>query len=213
MKSTCCRTGPMASCARKASHHRAPRPQQLRALAASNRAALQDTSAKKGNGLSLSGDLSPDVGGLGQTGGAAAGRATGCGGDAAMTFCDFSSGLPYTNRCSPLGRLGCADAHEGQHRHDIRPCCKRAPTFVALHGLAAARAAYNAWITVNSHWFECRAARSGLDCANRQAAGLNCAANPGNPLCQLIALQQGVVATHCPQVRNPYGPKPVPCPF
>jgi hypothetical protein len=133
-----------------------------------------------------------------------------------FTNCHVPSGRVFSLDCIRQCGAECVDAHEGQHRHDMRDCCARAALCGRHHGSEACQSAWGRWTSANRRWFECRAAHSGLDCV-LAAVARGCAHGGGGSACgklgQLADLFRRAMARACRGVTEPWGPMPRRCPY
>lgn len=145
---------------------------------------------------------------------------TTCRSASAVTGCNFSVGLPYTLICNSACDAPCTDAHEGQHRYDLKSCCQRASKCVPRFGLEACRNEFFAWMTQIEYWAECRGYRVGKLCREKEIKRRNCwNKKRGNCLdecCKHLIDRWGRdvrrIDFYCPG-NDPFGPPPTPCPF
>ncbi len=175
-------------------------------------------------------DCESCVYGTPQQGGANSLRVDTCCGCQGLADCNTDLGQVWTAICAPTCVVPCVDAHEGQHRYDLSSCCSLVPKCIAYYtknplytdGRSAryyCQAVYDEWFSRNRRWMECRAYRSGLDCAQKWIKAHTCACgtpiNPDkccNEMCNFRALQYSGYYDFCPGV-SPLGPIPCKCPF
>lgn len=94
------------------------------------------------------------------------------------TTCTLPGGTPATTIYNTACSKPCTERHEGVHRTDIGPCCKKAGTAYAAATTDADRSSVSSrffgWMGANVAWFECRAYAESVTCADGMIAAKHC---------------------------------------
>src|ERR1043166_8591102 len=86
--------------------------------------------------------------------------------EAGCINCNVPQGSVFTCLCDKSCDAPCTDAHEGQHRYDMRRCCSNTKVcFDRNHGDPRCEIQFHFWESMSYSYLQCRGFSSGRDCS------------------------------------------------